>query len=884
MRALRVGYVVMVLVSASLVASCNRTNPDSSGGIGGLRQGLDVGLDSEVPASVASIQIDVSQAGAVVKSDTIAIAPANDGGTHVGPTGDAFFVLQPGTYTVTAQAIDVNGGPSPLCQPATTSAMVAASVTTEVLLKLICRDDTGGLDTSVVVVSVPTITGLTFDPSKFTATCEPVKITVSATDPAGSGLTYAWTIVSGPTSPLDPSTTLASAGKFATFYTSAAGDYTLRVDVTDVNGTSSLSFPIHVIQGSACRPTTAVGPAALPPPPPPVVGCYAYTLNGWQGIPCATDAFIDAHFPHPDVQLTVASSSTAPLVYGQVEVTVPQVASENNVLVGADPSICPSGTTSTPNQWSVQNNTNLFSVPTGTIVDGTDVGGHLSGTQFTIQSDGSTSSVCIWNVDATAQVYSHRQCAPQNPAQRAGGLQAFDQGNIAGFVNTNGTLSIVASFTWVAANLPTTYATVIDDTYKLGSRWSEVSGGLIGIGNCSQAQFTNAEVVTSVAASTCEGDTDATSGICAAPLFEPNASAFVGPIGTIETNNLTNLGAPTVSWPNSDFAVSSVIGTTSGSCLGPSHAYVKDNAQDFGATPSNLGGQAFWESPDLFLVPAGSPVDINAVSTETVITPGGSYDAWVRVHNDLGCSDVTGVKALVYLADPSALSAEWSSITSMQFVGDNMSSTGVTVPAGGQALIGPLNFTAPSSMLGDGHKCMLAAIEGDSESAPANTSDAPDSNQVAQRNLQFFSPCVFPLTNSTSSDGNAQLTLSVTPTTGTVPSLSTLPDVHVAFDDADSSWFNVWSAETGNGTTFAVTHDSGTGTTTVRLGAFSVALDAVSLPAGTTRNATGTANLQTGGSAITLQIAATLTETGGSGTVLVQNGGSCIETPPPQIN
>ena len=79
------------------------------------------------------------------------------------------------------------------------------------------------------------------------------------------------------------------------------------------------------------------------------------------------------------------------------------------------------------------------------------------------------------------------------------------------------------------------------------------------------------------------------------------------------------------------------------------------------------------------------------------------------------------------------------------------------------------------------------------------------------------------------------------PNTGTAPSLTTLPDVEVAFDDADLTWFNVWSAQTGNGSTFKVSHAGST--TTVRLGSFSVALIQVQLAAGQTRNATGATTL-----------------------------------------
>jgi len=638
---------------------------------------------------------------------------------------------------------------------------------------------------------------------------------------------------------------------------------------------------VHYDESAVCAappPTTtsAVAPPPLPAPPPPVVGCYVNTRNGWQSTPCATKAFIDANFPHPDTQLTLTAAAPATaLVWGQLATTIPQVASENNAFLASTASIsplCQSTGAPIPNQWSIQSNTNQWSVASGTNA------GNTAATQFVIQSNGSNSAICIWNVDVSTNDYSNTKCVPGGASQRSGGLQAFDYGNIAAFANSNGTLTLVADLSWVPNGQPTQYSVVSADTYGLAGAWSQVSGGLLGLGSCSQAQLANAEVATQIATSTCPGDTQTLSPVCAPPTLQPNASVFIGSTGTVETNNLTAIGTPSLSYPNTDLAVTNITATTSGTCLGPSLAYVKDSPADFGSTPSTLGDQVFWESPDIFLVPHGTPVDLTAVSTETTITPGGVFDIWVRLHNDLGCSNVTGAKALVYLADPAALSVQWSSITGGLYVGNNSSSTGVTVPAGGQALIGPLTFTAPSSGIGNGHKCLLAAIEADGEPPPANTTDAPDSNQVAQRNLQFASPCVYPLTNGTSSNGSAQITLSVTPNTGTVPSLTALPDVEVTFDDADSSWFNVWNSQTGNGTTFAVTHSGATNSTDVRLGAFSVALNTAPLAASQTRNATGVIN--PAGGTLTLQIGATLSETGPGGQVLVANGGSCVATAP----
>jgi hypothetical protein len=133
---------------------------------------------------------------------------------------------------------------------------------------------------------------------------------------------------------------------------------------------------------------------------------------------------------------------------------------------------------------------------------------------------------------------------------------------------------------------------------------------------------------------------------------------------------------------------------------------------------------------------------------------------------------------------------------------------------------------------------------------------------------------VFQLPNATTSDGNVQISLTAAPNSNTPPSLTVSPDVEVTFDDADSSWFNTWNAQSGNGTTFAVTHNSGANSTTVRLGAFSVVLNPVPLMAGQTRSATANINPTSG--TLTLQLGAKLTDSGGQ--VLANNGGSCTVT------
>jgi hypothetical protein len=355
-------------------------------------------------------------------------------------------------------------------------------------------------------------------------------------------------------------------------------------------------------------PQAAGGPPPQPPAPLPAPpsqgGCYVNTPNGWQPVECATDAFIDSHFPHPDAQLVLSSSATQRssatplLVFGQVEATIPQVASEQNAPGWIPPVAseqnapgCTSSGSPLPNQWSVQNNTDQWTIPSGF-----PHAGDIAEVQFTIQSHDSTSAICIWQIDVTKQDYSNKTCySPSIPLQ-SGGLQAFDFGNIAATA-ANGTLSMVAELSWVPPGQPNQYAVVqpngqpVADTYNLAQNWYQIGGGLIGLGACSQAQFinaTNAEVVTQVMASTCLGDTSAKSptSTCPSSTLQPNASASEGSIGTLETNNLTAIGTPSVSYLNSDLAVSSLWSSTCTVSPFPVASYVFAPASEISVSPA----------------------------------------------------------------------------------------------------------------------------------------------------------------------------------------------------------------------------------------------------------------------------------------------------------
>jgi hypothetical protein len=233
-----VGLVAAIAVLAAL--GCGRRSGGGAGDLGTLRASLSATDD------IASVRVDVLQGTTVVATKTITPTPGGTGGTGAG--GDAFFVLPPGSYSVTATPLDATGAPSSQCSVATVSATVATGVTTEVTLVIFCQGSgSGGLDVVITTTHGPVITDLTFDPSKFTETCSPVGITVTAEEAGGAQLTYAWSISSEPAGAV---ATLTPSGPSAKLLAETPGDYTLVVVVSDPQmHTASLSFPVHVLPG-----------------------------------------------------------------------------------------------------------------------------------------------------------------------------------------------------------------------------------------------------------------------------------------------------------------------------------------------------------------------------------------------------------------------------------------------------------------------------------------------------------------------------------------------------------------------------------------------------------------------------------------------------------
>jgi hypothetical protein len=654
---------------------------------------------------------------------------------------------------------------------------------------------------------------------------------------------------------------------------------------------------------------------------------------------------------------TASGGTTPPIVFGQVEATVDSVAAEQNFFplgctpgksppqVCADGTVCPasgncpcnatncasnvcdsSGRCSGGNQWGIQLNSNWFPCPTP--VTG------LCWAQFIVATDAvaGDTAVCIetWQ-NGTSAWKDQNFCVGANGQQvnaggslvgdggldftvttRKGPLQAGDFANVAAFAYSSGgtaLIGLVGQFSWVSTQdavsstetalpnrIPGLYAVVTTDQYNLAQSWTNVAGGFLGMDNSATTTFTNAQVQELYAISDCQGDVSANGPTCSQPtlttsnvLFEPDGTSA-------ETNDLSLVQTPIVAFPNNNLAVTEELSSTSGTCLQANHLFVKDNGGDNGGVPSNVGGIPFWESPDIFIVPPGGPTPlVGDTPADFELTAGVTYNVYLQVHNDYGCSPVQGpINVFIDAADPDIGFANWDGVTPGASTGTyakfGASGTNI-VPAFNAAIIGPWPFTP---LTNGGHKCLLAAVAAGTETKPAASGSAPvlppaySSNQIAQRNLQIGDACSYNITNSSTSTANLSMGISVTPATPATPAPGSTggPTVSLTFNDPNSTFFNIWTGQASATTPPLITlSQAGSGstlTTTVALDTSYIEL--LSVPLGAGQSPSVSINITPVGTPPTVNVSTFVTSPM-SGDILLANGGSCnatlVITPPP---
>jgi hypothetical protein len=253
----------MVIALAMVAPACELSKGDSStehsGAMGSIQAALTVGgARHDVTAVHYKVVGASSTCGDTAIAETTSALEAEalpggvlppGSGTHAG--ADGLFVLPPGDYRVCATPMS-DTEPSLECAPTEGTASVISEATTEIVLESQCGGSAnGGLDTVVTLNDPPKIDDLDIAPSKFLIACETATITATAEDPDGDPTTFSWAITS---SPPGAAPRLQAADAAANFAADIAGDYQVRLTVSDVYGaSSSLSFPIHV-SALSCEP------------------------------------------------------------------------------------------------------------------------------------------------------------------------------------------------------------------------------------------------------------------------------------------------------------------------------------------------------------------------------------------------------------------------------------------------------------------------------------------------------------------------------------------------------------------------------------------------------------------------------------------------------
>lgn len=223
---------------------------------------------------VTAVRIDVVSAsddcaGAALASETVPLSPemGSSEGDGAHPYARRSFVLPAGEVRVCAAPL-ASELPSESCAPSDVVASVTAGQTTEVSLVSQCRGAGNGAVHAVIALNeAPVISELGVAPSSLINVCESATLSLTATDPEGDSLTYAWSTGDALRArPYEGS--VVGDGPDAIFSARLPGDYVVNVVVSDTHGGhTTFSLPMHVSDAVCGVPpevqdifTTSCGP------------------------------------------------------------------------------------------------------------------------------------------------------------------------------------------------------------------------------------------------------------------------------------------------------------------------------------------------------------------------------------------------------------------------------------------------------------------------------------------------------------------------------------------------------------------------------------------------------------------------------------------------
>ena len=308
------------------------------------------------------------------------------------------------------------------------------------------------------------------------------------------------------------------------------------------------------------------------PPPPAAVGCYRFRAEGWRTIRCATQPYIQKHFPQPEVRFGpetlsgIGNTGRAVVKNDVTEAAAPFTVSEVSARPVDQQGGSESDSNAGPGAYSVQDNS-WFS--------GTN--GKRDAVQFVDQVSPwvspslSLNGVCVWQIVSLAHSFTPTCATALLPV---GAPVVSVEGNVQG-----GLLTVAAEAAGGSAIAVTT-----PDLYGLGAGddFNNSSGSILGYGNNSEAVFTNTEEEISIQVSSCVNDAGfiGNSVFCTGDKLKPQTFVGYSPgaisndSSTTETNNLIPvIGSPPVTLPKLAYshggqtASIAYTATTSGHCF-----------------------------------------------------------------------------------------------------------------------------------------------------------------------------------------------------------------------------------------------------------------------------------------------------------------------------
>jgi hypothetical protein len=188
-------------------------------------------------------------------------------------------------------------------------------------------------------------------------------------------------------------------------------------------------------------------------------------------------------------------------------------------------------------------------------------------------------------------------------------------------------------------------------------------------------------------------------------------------------------------------------------------------------------------------------------------------------------------------------------------------------------LIGPISWQAPSGV--SPHECLLADIQSTGETMLTNIADTPNSNRIAQRNIEIGGVCGWTLKNGTQAS-TIGVTFTATDGLGNSYVLQSGDQATVTFDDANGALLSGWNSHDHTGCTLT----PGTGNVTVTLlsGFGQCTVQGANIAGNATSNVTSTVvPAQFSGTTINLGIA-TFFSNGGTLPPSPTNGATCSGT------